>query len=107
MSAHPITDIHDAEKEARKMIEDAKKRNQKKITENREKEEKDFETFLENEKTEGKKRLATAKEEASKICKEKLAGGEKEIQTLIKAAEKRQDQGVRESIKAFEAYVGI
>lgn len=107
MSTHPITDIHDTEKEALKMIEEAKKRNQNKIIQTRELEEKKFEQFEEEGKTAGKEKLAEAKEAAAKICKEKLSIGEKEIQTMIKAAEQRQEQGVRNGLKAFGDYVNV
>jgi vacuolar-type H+-ATPase subunit H len=107
MSTHPITDIHDTEKEAKKSIEDAKKQNQKQILDTREKEEKKFTEFEEGEKTAGKEKIMKAKEEASKICKDKLASGEKEINTMTKNAGQREDQAIRSAVKSFSDYVGV
>ncbi len=107
MSTHPITDIHDTEKEAKKAIEDAKKRNDKMILSAKEKEEKTFGEFVDGEKTTGKEKIKAAKEEASKICKDELSSGEKEINTSLKEASLRKDQAVRTATKAFTEHLGI
>jgi vacuolar-type H+-ATPase subunit H len=107
MTQHPITDIHDTEKEAKKMIEDARKRNDKSIIESKEKAQKEFDDFVDTEKTAGKEKITAAKGEASQICKEALSGGEREVQTLEREAEMRQEQAVRTAVKSFQEYVGI
>ncbi len=89
------------------MIEDSKKRNDKMIVEAKEKSQKEFDDFVDTEKTAGKEKIATAKTEASQICKEALSGGEKEIQTLEREAEMRKEQATRQAVKAFHEFVGI
>ncbi len=56
MTTHPITDIHDTEKEAKKMIEEAKKRNDKMVIDAKEKSQKEFEDFVDTEKKAGKEK---------------------------------------------------
>ena len=107
MTQHPITDIHDTEKEAKKMIEEAKKRNDKSIIESKEKAQKEFDQFVEAEKVTGKEKITSAKAEASQICKDALSGGEREVQTLEREAGMRQEQAVRTAVKTFQEYVGI
>lgn len=107
MTQHPITDIHDAETEAKALIEEAKKRNDKAIIEAKEKAEKELLAFTEAEKEVGKEKIATAKNEAAGLFKDAIAGGERDIHSLEREAEMRKEQAVRIASKAFLEYVGI
>ncbi len=105
MTKHPITDIHDTEKEAQKMIEEAKKRNDKMTIEAKEKAQKEFDEFVQTEKTAGNEKIAAAKTEASQICKDALSGGERDVKSLEREATMRKEQAVRQAVKAFQEFV--
>lgn len=107
MTQHPITDIHDAETEAKTMIEQTKKQNDKTIIETKEKAEKELLAFVEAEKEAGKEKTTASKKEAAELFKDAIAGGERDIRSLEREAEMRKEQAVRIASKAFLEYVGI
>lgn len=102
MTSHLLTEIHDAEKEAKKAIEHARKHNQNRLVEKRETEEKELITFADREKEAGKETLKKTKEEAAAHCKKKLEEGKKEIERLLRQAEERQEEAVKLVMQTFE-----
>jgi vacuolar-type H+-ATPase subunit H len=107
MSTHPLTDIHEAEKEADQRIEKTKKNNDKSILEARDKEETALQSFIEAEKEVGMDLLKRAKKEANEMAKREMAAGEQKTIHIIKEAKMRSDQGVRCSVQAFTEYVNL
>ncbi|MDP2624875.1 MAG: hypothetical protein Q8P27_01685 [Candidatus Peregrinibacteria bacterium] len=107
MSTHPITDIHESEKEAKKLIEESKKQNDKRVIEAREKEEKSLEEFGSQEKEAGQKKIMTAKTEAATILRDNVSKGGRENATNLKQAADRSDQAVRTVVKTFKEYIGL
>lgn len=102
----PITDIHAAEKAAKKKIENAKDDNAKKISETKSKEEEKLETLGEELRTAGKEKITAAKKEAAISADEKLKKGKANDESMMNVARGHLDKAVTEGVQAFKEHIG-
>ena len=101
----PITDIHAAEKAAKKKIEQAKLDNAKKVAQTKENEEEKLANLEKELRTAGKEKIVTAKKEAAVAADDKLKKGKTNDESMMKVAQGKLEDAVKTGVEAFEEHI--
>jgi vacuolar-type H+-ATPase subunit H len=103
----PITDIHAAEKAAKKKIEQAKLDNAKKIAQTKEEEEQKLDKLEAKLRSSGKEKIVATKKEAAVAADEKLQKGKKNDESMMKVAEDKTKDAVKSGVDTFKEHIGV